>query len=553
MILRDRLRWNGWGELGRSYPLSRAREEAILAELGRRFGRDLRPERPPVALEEIGLAPVRIPAAVMGRLRACCGDDGVRTSTLERVTHATGRSLPDLLRLRAGELRAAPDAVVVPPDEGAVAAVLRIAADSRLAVVPFGGGTSVVGGVDPPASGGGCLSLDTTRLDALVRVDPESRTATFQAGIDGPALEAALAAHGLTLGHFPQSFEHSTLGGWIATRSSGQYSRRYGGIERMVAAVRMVTPDGVLRTLDVPRSAAGPDLSALVLGSEGTLGVIVEATVRVRPVARHEDARGALLRGFDEGVAAVREAVAEGGGPVAMLRLSDAGETELFQLLRRDPSRRLDPAALALRAAASLGYGEARCALIYAAEGDDRAAVRRAMAGARAVLRRHGALPLGRAPGRSWLRDRYRTPYLRDWLLDHDVAVDTLETAVPWSRLRSAHRQVIGGLQASLERHAGGGLAMAHLSHAYPDGASLYFTLVYPLDPGHGVKQWEAIKRDATDAVVASGGTLSHHHGIGRDHAPWLETEKGTLGVGALRAVKERLDPARVMNPGKWL
>ncbi len=551
-LARDRLRWNGWGFLGESAALSRSREQAVLAELGRRFGRDLGPVRAPVPMEEVALPAPRLTEAVLGRLRAACGADAVRTSALERVTHATGRSLPDLLRLRSGELAAAPDAVVYPEDEGAVAAVLRIAAEADLAVVPFGGGTSVVGGVDPHPTGRqrGCLSLDTTHLDRLLRLDARSRTASFGAGIDGPALERALGEHGFTLGHFPQSFELSTLGGWIATLSSGQLSARYGGIEKLVTALRVVTPEGVLRTLPVPRSAAGPDLAALVLGSEGLLGVIVEATVRIRPTPACRRDRGWLLRGFGSGVEALREAAQE-GLPVAMLRLSDADETGLFQLLRRDPSRRFDPSAVVLGAASALGYGEGRCALVSSVEGE-RGAVRHASRRLRALLRRHGALPLGPSPGRSWRRERFRTPYLRDWLLDHDVAVDTLETAVPWSRLEPAHEAILAALRTALEHHAGAGLAMAHVSHIHPDGASLYFTVIYPLDAAAGVKQWEAVKRDATEAVLAAGGTLSHHHGIGADHAPWLLQEKGALGVAALRALKGALDPAGLMNPGKW-
>jgi alkyldihydroxyacetonephosphate synthase len=553
-VARDRLRWNGWGRLGESMALSPARREALLASLGELLGRELRPAVEPVALEAVTLPAPRIGEATLRGLRACCGTAGVRTGHFERVTHAAGRSLPDLLRLRAGDLAGSPDAVVYPPDEGAVAAVLRVAAAAGVAVVPFGGGTSVVGGVEPRLAEGqsAVIALDTTHMDALLRVDPRSGTATVQAGILGPDLEEALARHDLTLGHFPQSFEHSTLGGWIATRSTGQLSNGYGGIERMLVAVRVVTPEGVLRTLEVPRSAAGPDLNALVLGSEGTLGVIVEATLRVRPRAVHHEERGLLFRDFASGVEALREAVV-GGVPVAMLRLADGRETGLYELLRRDPARRFDPAALGLAVAARFGFGPGRCAMIAAAEGPERAPVHEAMVRLRRIARRHGALPLGRSPGRSWRRDRFRTPYLRDLLLDHDVAVDTFETALPWSRLEAAHASITTAAQASLERHAGSGVAMAHLSHAYRDGASLYFTVLYPVDPSHAVKQWTAIKRDVTEAVVSEGGTVSHHHGVGVDHARWLGAEKGSVGLGALRAAKSAVDPQGVMNPGKLL
>jgi len=552
-IAREALRWNGWGRLGESIELSGPREQALLAELGRRLGRPLSRAPAPVELDALRPPPSKLAAATVAQLRAACGDDAVRTSAFERVTHALGRSLPDLLRLRRGEIERFPEAVLYPADEGAVAAVLRIAADADLAVVPFGGGSSVVGGVEPRSGPGqeGALALDTTRLDGLLRLDRESDTATFQAGVDGPALEAALAAHGLTLGHFPQSFEHSTLGGWIATRSVGQQSDGYGGIDDLLVAVRMVTPEGVVRTIEVPRSATGPDWNHLVLGSEGVLGVIVEATVRVRPAPRASEIRALLFRDWAGGLAAVRE-MHGAGVPLSMARLSDAAETELSLLLRRDPARRVDPAARALELAARAGWGEGRCTLLYGADGDARA-VRGALRRARAIGWRHGGLPLGAAPGRSWRRERFRTPYLREWLLDHGVAVDTMETAFPWSRIANGHQSVMDALRGALGAHAGAGLAMAHLSHGYPDGACLYFTALWPLDEARPIEQWAAIKRDVTDAILAAGGTLSHHHGVGVDHAAWLARERGTLALAALRAAKAALDPRGLMNPGKLL
>ncbi len=552
-IARENLRWNGWGRLGESIELSGPREQALLAELGRRLGRSLSRAPAPIELDAVRPPPCKLTPAVLAQLRAACGEDFVRTSAFERLTHALGRSLPDLLRLRRGEIERFPEAVLYPRDEGAVAAVLRIAAETDLAVVPFGGGSSVVGGVEPRTGPGqaGALALDTTRLDELLRLDRESGTATFQVGIDGPALEAALASQGLTLGHFPQSFEHSTLGGWIATRSVGQQSDGYGGIDDLLVSVRMVTPEGVVRTIEVPRSATGPDWNHLVLGSEGVLGVIVEATLRVRPAPRASVIRGALFRNWADGLAAVR-AMHGAGLSLTMARLSDAAETELSLLLRRDPMRRVDPAATALGLAARAGWGSGRCTLLYGAEGEP-GRVRGALRSARAIAWRHGGLPLGSAPGRAWRRERFRTPYLREWLLDHGVAVDTMETALPWSRVADGHRVVTDALHAALGVHAGSGLAMGHLSHGYPDGACLYFTALWPLDEARPLEQWAAIKRDVSDAIVAAGGTISHHHGVGTDHAAWLARERGTLALAALRAAKAALDPRGLMNPGKLL
>jgi alkyldihydroxyacetonephosphate synthase len=429
-----------------------------------------------------------------------------------------------------------------------------VAHEAHLAVVTFGGGTSVVGGVEARALPGqaGAIALDTTRLDRLVRIDPVSATATFQAGIDGPALEATLRAQGRTLGHFPQSFEHSTLGGWIATRSSGQLSNGYGGIEDLLVSMRVVTPEGVLRTIPVPRSATGPDLNALLLGSEGTLGVIVEATLRTSPLPVVHDERGMLFRSFAESVAGLRDVV-QGGIALSLLRASDATETELAQVLRRDPARRLDLVAGALGVASRAGYGPGRCVVLYGADGVTKREASCRVGDARARLRAHGGLPLGRAPGRAWRRERFRTPYLRDWLLDAGVAVDTLETSVPWSSVERTHAAVIRALEDALRAHAGAGLAMGHLSHSYRDGACLYFTILYPIDSARDLAQWSAIKREATDAVLAQGGTLSHHHGVGVDHASWMTLEKGVLGMRALRALKQAVDPSGMMNPGKLL
>jgi alkyldihydroxyacetonephosphate synthase len=553
-IARDTLRWNGWGRLGESMGFSRPREIYLRELLSRRLGWRLTPAAMPVTLESVRLPPTKLAPSALSSLRSACGEDGLRTSAFERITHALGKSLPDLLRLRRGEIDTAPEVVVYPPDEGAVAAVLRIAVESQLAVVAFGGGTSVVGGVEAQAAPGqaGVLALDTTRLDGLVGIDPASATATFQAGIDGPALEAALVARGRTLGHFPQSFEHSTLGGWIATRSSGQLSNGYGEIEDLVVSMRVVTPEGVLRTVSVPRSATGPDLNALLLGSEGTLGVIVEATLRTSPLPLIHDERGMLFRGFADGVSAVQDLVQQ-GVPLTLLRISDATETEFAELLRGNPARRIDLAAAVLGVASRLGYGPGRSVLLYGADGATRGQASGCMASARARLRAHGGLPVGRAPGRAWRRERFRTPYLRDWLLDYGVAVDTLETAVAWSRIERTHVSVIRALEDAMHVHAGAGVAMAHLSHSYRDGACLYFTILYPIDPSRDLQQWSAIKREATDAVLEAGGTLSHHHGVGKDHARWMPAEKGVLAMRALQAIKNTVDPSGVMNPGKLL
>jgi len=557
-LKREELCWYGWGRMDRAVAFPPERAEQLLGELTRRLGGALEPAPVRCSLEELKLPASRLDAALLVRLREACGDDAVYQDAGTRAWHAVGRGLPDLLRLRLGALERAPDVVVFPGSEQAVTALLRVARETGCAVVPFGGGTSVIGGVEPllAEQQRAVISLDTTRLDAVVQIDAEGGLATFQAGIDGPALEAALAAHGLTLGHFPQSFEYSTLGGWIATRSSGQQSNGYGSIEDRVVALRMLTPEGVVRSREVPRSATGPDLNELVLGSEGSLGVIVEATLRVSRAPVHSDDRGMLFPSFEQGAAAVREMV-QGGVELGMLRLADGAETELGLVQRRDPSRRFDPAALLFSLLEGRGYAEGRSLLLYGAEGGSEGDLKARVDRARRIGRRHGGFPLGRSPGRHWRRERFATPYLRDWLLDGGVAVETFESAFSWSRIEQAHSSVLAAAEVAGCEHAAGCIAMAHLSHSYLDGACLYFTLLYPLASPIAqervVSQWRAIKRDVTDAIVRAGGTVSHHHGVGIDHRDWLPEEKGALGMELLHAAKRTLDPTGVMNPGKLL
>ena len=553
MVLdRDQLRWNGWGWKHESFALSNARRQALVQALAARFGVALTPPPPAVPLDAVLLAPSRLDAAARAALETSLGKEKVFLDTAERAYHAAGKSLADLFGLREGKPERAPDAVVYPASAEEVARVLAIAHDHALAVVPFGGGTSVVGGVDPilPPGKRAVIALDTTRLDRLLAIDEASLTATFQAGIDGPSLEAELGDRGHTLGHFPQSFEHSTLGGWIAARSSGQQSDGYGGIDALLVSAKVVTPRGELRTLTVPRHAAGPDLKHLVLGSEGTIGVIVEATVRIRQRITVQDVRGMLFRDFASGIRTIRAWVAA-GLPMMMMRLSDARETELSLLLRHDPDKRFDPGSTFLDATKSVGYGEERALMLFGIEGDDRTWLARKMLRAQAIGVLNGGLPLGKGPGASWKKERFRTPYLRDVLLDEGIAIDTMETAFEWSKLEQGHARVLAAMREATERHAGGGLAMGHVSHSYPDGACVYFIVLYPVRPSDALEQWRAIKRTITDAIVDAGGTVSHHHGIGTDHAPWLAREKGTLGVEAIQALKKTFDPEGIMNPGK--
>jgi alkyldihydroxyacetonephosphate synthase len=531
-------RWWGWGDPSKSPELG----SEALAML-----REIAGEAEPAgraALEEVALpAPGALPAAIAQAV----GEHAVLDGREHRIRRAAGQSYPDLWRLRSGDLGEAPDAVVLPEDAAQVARVLEACEAEGVAVVPFGGGTSVVGGVAPlRGSHSRVIALDLRRL-RTVGVDERSLTATLGPGLRGPEAEAALGARGLTLGHFPQSFEYATIGGFAATRSAGQASSGYGRFDELVTAVRMQAPTGELKTLETPHTAAGPALRELVVGSEGTLGVITEVTVRVRPAPREHRYEAWIVPSFADGQEAVRE-MAQTAALPDVIRVSDEAETTGSMGLAGVSGVRRAALGLYLRARGRAGG----CIVICGWDGDRHVIERRRAPGARA-LRAAGAVPLGRSPGESWRRGRFEGPYLRETLLDLGYFVETLETSHTWARLGELYAAVRSALTGALGSGGGGSLVMCHLSHAYADGASLYFTFVAPRRPGAELAQWREAKTAACEAIVGAGGTITHHHAVGTDHAPYMRAEVGDLGVEALRALKERLDPAGIMNPGKLI
>lgn len=470
-----------------------------------------------------------VPAAAAADLVAAVGADHVLRDDLSRRLRTRGKSTPDLIRARAGDLSDAPDVVVRPVDAAQVEAVLDVARRHHLAVVTFGGGTAVTGGLVAQREGyAGVVSLDLVRMKRLLAVDPVSMTATLEPGLRGPEAEALLAEHGLTLGHFPQSFEYATIGGFAATRSSGQSSAGYGRFDALVVGLDVVTPVGQLHLGTAPASAAGPDLRQLFLGSEGCFGVITAVTVRVRHLPSAAAYEGWGWASFAAGTTAVR-ALAQSGLLPTVVRLSDETETAL-NLARPDQ----------IGAASTPG-----CLMVVGIEGDPEA-VRTRRAAVTEVLTRLGGTSLGEEPGRAWEHGRYRAPYLRDALLDVGVLVETLETATFWSNVERLHAAV----RAALEEHLPGPtMVLCHVSHVYETGASLYFT-VATQEGATPLETWRAAKAAATDAMVEAGGTITHHHAVGTDHRPWLEREIGPVGVTVLRAVKQALDPDGLLNPG---
>ena len=537
------MRWWGWGEDGHVVSLSPAAEDLLRDELGA----DPSVRKPRVEFEQVSMPEPKLPDGLRDRLATALGSEGLRDDRETRAAHAVGRSYPDLVRIRSGDASSAPDAVAFPGSAELVAAVLGLCAEHGVAVVPFGGGTSVVGGVEPVREGfAGAVSLDLGRLTETVGVDPTSLTARVDAGLLGPELERRLREQGVTLGHFPQSFEYSTVGGWVATRSAGQASTGYGRIDELVEAVRCVTPAGELGTKAFPATAAGPSLRELVVGSEGVLGVICEATLRVRPAPAARRYEAWSFSSFAEGCDAFR-VMEQAGAAADVNRLSDEDETRLTMALGSSGSttEKLGRRYLRLR-----GH-EGGCLAILGFEGsEEQVEDRRRVAGG--LLRAGGGVSLGHRPGDAWYRSRFAAPYLRDELLDRGVLADTLETATSWTNLGKLHQAVREALSTTLASRGTQPLVMCHVSHLYPSGASLYFTFLARQEED-AMAQWQAAKEAASEAIVAGGGTITHHHAIGRDHRRWLTAEDGELGIEVLRAAKERLDPAGIMNPGKLI
>jgi alkyldihydroxyacetonephosphate synthase len=524
-------RWNGWGNVKTDYPLPKVGLDYLKGKLG-----DLEIEADSAMDNILSTMPEsRLPAHPL-----------ISIDPEIRLRHARGQSLPDWVALNSGRIDAFPDGVAFPESEEAARDLLQFALQHGLQVIPYGGGTSVVGHINPLARDMPVLTLSMEKLNRLLDLDEVSQLATFEAGVAGPQLEAQLKEHGYTLGHFPQSFEYSTLGGWIATRSSGQQSYHYGRIEQLFAGGHVETPQGPLDLLAFPASAAGPDVREMVLGSEGRMGVITHAKVRVRPTPEAEDFYGVFFPTWEQGCAAVRT-IAQNQIPVSMLRLSNPQETETTLIL--SGKSWVDLADRGLRL---LGHGDGRCLLIFGITGAAQH-VRRTRGTVKAICRRFGGLFVGTIVGHTWEKSRFLSPYLRNTLWASGVAVDTLETALPWLQVPTASQAIPEAIIETAQKCGEQVLVMTHLSHVYGDGASIYTTYLFRrcADPDEVLDRWQTTKQAASRTIQAHGGTISHQHGVGMDHAAYLPAEKGSLGMDAIRSLCETFDPDGIMNPGK--
>ena len=547
------MKWWGWGHEGIAF--THEDKPALRAFIKRHLGLDVAGTTSrPVAFEDLEIPAPAIGSELRGALERAVAGERVSTHPLDRVIHARGKSLRDLVRHRRGELGRLPDVVLRPRDEAEVAAILQAALEADAVVIPFGGGTSISGSLEArQAETRAVISVDLGLLNRVLAIDDASRLARVQSGVFGPHLEEQLNVHGFTLGHFPDSFTHSTLGGWIATRSSGMQSDRYGDIADLTRGLRVVTPSGILVTRPVPSTSTGPSVREMVLGSEGRLGVITEATVHVRRVPAGRTILGYLFPSWAESLAAMRDIAASEASP-SVTRVSDANETQ-FSLATKKKDTLVDR----LKSKALKEYLERRrdfdvetmCLSFIGYEGGERyIAAQRKLVGR--IVGRHGGLCVGEGPGSLYDQKKFDTPYIRDYLLDRGALGDVSETAAPWSALPLVYDNVTTSAHGAFDHLGVRGYLMCHLSHSYHAGACLYFTFAFkPSGKRDGLEEYDVVKCAIQQAFVDSGATLSHHHGVGTEHASWLEQDISAPGVLMLRALFDGTDPGANLNPGK--
>jgi alkyldihydroxyacetonephosphate synthase len=548
------MKWWGWGDEDVAFThedkpdLGPFLERAIAVDVDA-------PSQRPVGFDELDVSEPLLGPDVRADLEAAVGPAHVSTDALDRVVHARGKSLTDLVRHRRGELGRLPDVVVRPGAEAEVAAVVRAVLEADAVAIPFGGGTNISGSLEAPADElRTVVSVDMNRMQRVLEIDEGSGLARVQAGAFGPALERALNARGWTVGHFPDSFTHSTLGGWIATRSSGMQSDKYGDVADLTRGVRVVTPAGTLVTRPVPHASTGPSVREMVLGSEGRLGIITEATVHVHRVPERRTILGYLFPDWPRALAAMR-AIAESDAAPSVTRVSDAFETRFSFATKKTPTAldRAKSKALQLYLERRRAFGDLddMCLSFIGYEGSKaHVAAQRRLVGR--IVSAHGGLCIGSGPGQLYDQKKFDTPYIRDYLLDRGALGDVSETSAPWSVLPSLYANVMAAARGAFAEIGVRGYIMCHLSHSYHAGACLYFTFAFkPVGPGDGLDQYDRVKSAIQQTFVDSGATLSHHHAVGIEHARWLEQDISAAGVAMLRALFDGIDPGANLNPGK--
>ncbi len=511
----------------------------------------------PRPLAELGVPATRASESDLAAMRDIVGDANVLLDDETRIVHWAGRSVRDLIRTRAGDFTRVPDAVVYPGSEAEVEALLAAAYAHDWVVIPFGGGTSISGSLHPEDDETRVVvTVDMGRLNQLLEVDEHSGLARVQAGILGPDLEAALGARGLTMGHVPDSFTYSTLGGWVATRSSGMQSDRYGDIADIVKGLRLVRPTGVLVLRDLPSTSTGPSVREMVLGSEGRLGIITEVTVQVHPLPAQREVIAYMFPTWDAALLAMHEVARSEAHPV-FTRISDADETAFSLSTVKAPTSRVGKVKAFAQEQLfaylkSKGWDlDAKCISYACFEGSKthNATEKKIV---KDIVARHGGITLGSGPGAMYDQKKFDTPYIRDFLLDRHTVGDVSETAAPWSRLAAVHKAAKAAAYRAFDEIGRKGFIFCHMSHSYHSGACLYFTFAFVYGtPDEALDQYDHVKRAIQQSFMDTGATLSHHHGVGTEHKAWMSEDISPAGVDLMRGLFTSADPKGLLNPAK--
>ncbi len=547
------MKWYGWGVEGVSFHHEdKPGLRPFVLEI---IDLDLNaPSGKPTRLEDLPIPTPQISDELLELLTEAVGIDNTVSEDEDRIVHTYGKSIRDLMRLRGGDIPRVPDVVVYPADEAEVQLVVDIAIAADAVLIPFGGGSNISGSLQAPEDETRTIiSVDLGRLNKLIDIDEESGLARIQAGALGPHLEEQLTARGWTMGHFPDSFTHSTLGGWVATRSSGMQSDKYGDIADITRGLRMVMPGRVLVLRGLPSTSTGPSVREMVLGSEGRLGVITEVTVQVHRIPEERLILGYLFPSFEAGVAAMQEISTSDAAP-SITRVSDAGETR-FSFATRKKSKGLSVSGLVSKGLFKVlerrGWDLSAVCLSFVGYEGGPDHVSRQKSIVKKIIASHGGIVLGKGPGELYDQKKFDTPYIRDFLLDRGAAADVSETAAPWSKLVPMYDNVTAAAKKAFAQIGVQGWVMCHLSHSYHSGACLYFTFAFRHDGQDPLGRYDMVKSAIQQAFIDTDGTLSHHHGVGTEHSPWLEQDISAAGVHLMEGLFAGADPGRNLNPGK--
>ena len=547
------MKWWGWGVEGVSF--HHENKPAFRPFVINAIDLDVNtPPTAPMSLDDLSIPTPMISDQLLTELADVVGAENAVQDDLDRIVHTYGKSARDLLRIRVGDIPRVPDVVVYPRDEAEVQLIVDRAVAADAVIIPYGGGSNISGSLHAPEDETRpVISLDLGRLDQVIDIDEESGLARVQAGVQGPDLEEQLGARGWTLGHFPDSFTHSTLGGWVATRSSGMQSDKYGDISDIARGMRVVMPGKVLQVRPLPHTSTGPSVREMVLGSEGRLGVITEVTVQVHRIPEVRLILGYLFPSWEAGLAAMHDISTSDAHP-SITRVSDAKETA-FSFATRRKSSRISISSLISKGLMKVlqrrGWKLDEVCLSFIGYEGGKAHVARQKAIVKDIVGRHGGIVVGKGPGELYDQKKFDTPYIRDFLLDRGAIGDVSETAAPWSKLMQLYTNVLAAAEKVYAHLGVSGWIMCHLSHSYHSGACLYFTFAFKHDGVDPLGQYEQLKNAIQQAFVDSAGTLSHHHAVGTEHAAWLEQDISAPGVHMIDGLFTAMDPGRNFNPGK--